>query len=97
MAKASQASLMPRARPRKAAAKRDPPGGPGGMAALRRAQEKLKAMGIKPWKPAEPPRAKRDAPASPSAPPPAPAPSPARPSAERKQAPERAQRARKKR
>ncbi|HET6404197.1 MAG TPA: hypothetical protein VFH78_06080 [Candidatus Thermoplasmatota archaeon] len=55
----------------KKARPRESPGGPGGMAALRRAQEKLKAMGIKPWKAPEPPRPKK---AAPPAPAPAPAP-----------------------
>jgi len=58
MPKAAQAPLMAK---RKKPASRPSPGGPGGMDALRRAQEKLKAMGIKPWKPAPPPAPKKAA------------------------------------
>lgn len=54
MSKAAKEAVMAKTkRPRASARKPSSPGGPGGMAALKRAQEKLKKMGIKPYKPSK--------------------------------------------
>lgn len=62
MPRTPQTVLMPKKK-RSSAARVQQPGGPGAMDALRRAQEKLKAMGVKlyKWTPPDPKAGKKPA------------------------------------